>query len=32
MKGNNDYIEMIEKTDNNKLHMTREENRKIKLN
>lgn len=25
-----DYIEMTEKTDNHKLHMTKEENRKIK--
>ncbi len=30
MERNNDYIEMIEKTDNNKIHMTKEENRKIK--
>ena len=30
MERNNDYIEMIEKTDKNKIHMTKEENRKIK--
>jgi len=30
MERNNDYIEMIDKTDNNKIHMTKEENRKIK--
>ena len=30
MEGKNNYIEMTEKSDNNKHHMTKEENRKIK--
>jgi len=30
MERNNNYIEMMEKTDNNTIHLTKQENRKIK--